>query len=99
MEVPLGSGHWMDLWDISQFIAQRLIKIFQENTEGFRPVYKEHHKFRNDPQWSKYILFYEYLHGDNGRGVGAQHQTGWTGLVAKLIQQCAEYKELETKIV
>lgn len=93
VEAPSGSGNKMTLWDISQLISKRLISIFQKNPEGVRPVCRELNKFREDPQWSNYILFFEYFHGDTGRGVGAQHQTGWTGLVAKLIQQCAEHKK------
>jgi len=99
VEVPSGSGNRMNLWEIAQLISKRLIKIFQKNAEGVRPVYRELPKFREDPEWSKYILFFEYFHGESGRGVGAQHQTGWTGLVAKLIQQCAEHKESERATV
>ena len=95
MIFPTGSANMMDLWEIASEISERLIKIFlpseaQENP-GFRPVYGGNEKLQSDPHWKKYILFYEYFHGDIGAGIGASHQTGWTGLVAKLIQQYGEY--------
>ncbi len=92
IEAPTGSGNMLTLWEVSLLIAERLIKIFEKDENGHRPVYHELEKFKQDPSWSENILFFEYFHGDTGRGVGAQHQTGWTGLVAKLIQQCAQYK-------
>ncbi|MCA9399142.1 MAG: glucosidase, partial [Candidatus Omnitrophica bacterium] len=95
VEAPLGSGNKMSLWEVSQFISKRLINLFEKNKDNVRPVYGDLDIFKNDPYWSEYILFFEYFHGDSGRGVGASHQTGWTGLVAKLIQQYAEYKTVE----
>jgi hypothetical protein len=71
---------------VSREIADRLTRIFLRDEQGRRPVYGETEKFRSDPHWRDYILFYEYFHGDNGAGLGASHQTGWTGVVAKLIQ-------------
>jgi hypothetical protein len=65
---------------------RRLTQIFLQNEQGKRPVYGETRKFQNDPHWRDHILFYEYFHGDNGAGLGASHQTGWTGIVAKFIQ-------------
>jgi hypothetical protein len=76
----------MNLFEVSQEIANRLSRIFLRNEQGRRPVYGNTEKFQTDPYWRDYILFYEYFHGDNGAGVGASHQTGWTGCVAKLIQ-------------
>jgi hypothetical protein len=85
----------MDLWEVASEISERLIKIFlpseEQENQGDRPVYGGHEKLQSDPHWNNYILFYEYFHGDIGAGLGASHQTGWTGLVAKLIQQTGEY--------
>ncbi len=93
VEYPTGSGKMMNLWEVSTEISQRLINIFLPKTEGQseRPVYGSTKKFQDDPNWNQYILFYEYFHGDNGAGIGASHQTGWTGVVAKLIQQHGAY--------
>jgi len=71
---------------VSKEISNRLTRIFTRDKQGRRPVYGGSEKFQSDPHWRDYILFYEYFHGDNGAGLGASHQTGWTGLVAKLIQ-------------
>ncbi|MEK7723608.1 MAG: glucosidase, partial [Acidobacteriota bacterium] len=90
VECPSGSGNMMNLWEVSQELSQRLSHIFLKDREGKRPVYSDLEKFQSDENWSDYILFYEYFHGDNGSGVGASHQTGWTGLVAKLLQQSGE---------
>jgi hypothetical protein len=86
IECPTGSGKLMNLFEVSKEISGRLTRIFTRNDEGLRPVYGGTEKFQNDPNWRDYILFYEYFHADNGAGLGASHQTGWTGLVAKLIQ-------------
>ena len=95
VECPTGSGNMLNLWEVAEEISTRLISIFlpQENEsgQGDRPVYGGVQKFQNDPNWNQYILFYEYFHGDIGAGVGASHQTGWTGVVAKLIQQQGKY--------
>jgi len=72
-------------------LSFRLIKIFLKDESGRRPVYGRSEKFQSDPHWRDLILFYEYFHGDTGAGLGASHQTGWTGVIAKLIQQYAEY--------
>jgi hypothetical protein len=85
VECPTGSGNWMTLFQVSNEIARRLTSIFVQS-DGRRPVYGDTAKFQNDPHWRDYILFYEYFHGDNGAGLGASHQTGWTGCVARLIQ-------------
>ena len=91
VEFPTGSGNWLNLWEVATQLSCRLVRIFQQNNLGARPVYGATGKFQNDPHWRDLILFYEYFHGDNGAGIGANHQTGWTGLVAKLIQQSGEY--------
>jgi hypothetical protein len=86
VEFPTGSGNMMNLFGVSKEISNRLTRIFTRDEKGLRPVYGGSEKFQSDPHWRDYILFYEYFHGDNGAGLGASHQTGWTGLVAKLIQ-------------
>jgi hypothetical protein len=86
IECPTGSGKMMNLFEVSKEIVDRLTRIFLRDEEGRRPVYGGAEKFQSDPHWRNHILFYEYFHGDNGAGLGASHQTGWTGLVAKLIQ-------------
>ena len=86
VECPTGSGKMMNLFEVSKEIAERLSSTFLRNEEGKRPVYGGSEKFQNDPHWRDLILFFEYFHGDNGAGIGASHQTGWTGVVAKIIQ-------------
>jgi hypothetical protein len=86
VECPTGSGTQMTLFGVAQEIAGRLIGTFLRRPDGTRPVYGGSEVFQHDPHWRDLILFYEYFHGDNGAGVGASHQTGWTGLVAQLIQ-------------
>jgi hypothetical protein len=86
IECPTGSGQMMNLFEVAKEITHRLTRIFLRNQDGKRPVYGSAEKFQNDPYWRDHILFYEYFHGDNGAGVGASHQTGWTGVVARLIQ-------------
>jgi hypothetical protein len=88
VECPTGSGHLMTLFEVAQEISRRLCSIFlRDNVHGGRrPVFGATEKFQNDPQWRDYLLFYEYFHGDNGAGIGASHQTGWTGLIARLLQ-------------
>jgi len=86
IECPTGSGKLMNLFEVAQEIASRLERIFLRDKSGRRPVYGGTEKFQTDPEWKDYILFYEYFHGDNGAGLGASHQTGWTGIVAKLIE-------------
>ena len=86
IECPTGSGKMMNLFEVAKEISDRLAGIFLRDAQGRRPVYGGTEKFQTDPHWRDCILFYEYFHGDNGAGLGASHQTGWTGLVAKLIQ-------------
>jgi hypothetical protein len=91
VECPTGSGKLMTLWEVATELSQRLMSIFTRDTTGRRPVYGGAQTFQQDPQWNNLILFYEYFHGENGAGLGASHQTGWTGVMAKLIQQWGEY--------
>jgi len=86
IECPTGSGNRMNLFEVAREIANRLTRIFMMDKTGRRPVYGGTEKFQTDPNWRNYILFYEYFHGDNGAGLGASHQTGWTGTIAKLIE-------------
>jgi hypothetical protein len=86
IEHPTGSGQKKNLMEIANDLSERMIRIFKKDENGIRPVNGQYNKLHNDPHFNNYILFYEYFHGDSGRGVGATHQTGWTGLVAKLIQ-------------
>ncbi|WZO96872.1 glucosidase [Isosphaeraceae bacterium EP7] len=86
IECPTGSGKMMNLFEVSEEISDRLTRTFLRDEQGRRPVYGGTEKFQSDPHWQDHILFYEYFHGDNGAGLGASHQTGWTGLVAKFIQ-------------
>jgi len=90
VECPTGSGQMMTLWEVAAELSRRLTRIFLRDSGGRRPVFGGIEKFQTDPNWSDLILFHEYFHGDTGSGVGANHQTGWTGLVAKLIQQSGE---------
>ncbi|MFZ0531129.1 MAG: hypothetical protein WAL91_11415 [Propionicimonas sp.] len=90
VECPTGSGRKMNLYEVGKEISDRLARIFLVDEEGRRPVYGGTEKFQTDPHWRDHILFYEYFHGDNGAGLGASHQTGWTGLVAKTIQLFGE---------
>jgi Glycosyl hydrolase family 63 C-terminal domain len=86
VECPTRSGNWMNLFEVSREIANRLTRIFLRDESGRRPVFGGAEKFQIDPNWRDYLQFYEYFHGDNGAGIGANHQTGWTGVVAKLIE-------------
>jgi len=87
---PTDGGAPLNLWDVAAALSRRLTRIFLRDGAGRRPVYGGADKFQNDPHWRDLVLFYEYFHGDNGAGIGASHQTGWTGLVAKLLQQNGE---------
>jgi hypothetical protein len=84
VECPTGSGKMLTLFEVSQEITNRLVGIFRRGADGRRPVFGGARKFQDDPHWRDHLLFYEYFHGDNGAGIGASHQTGWTGLVAGL---------------
>jgi hypothetical protein len=90
VECPTGSGVFKNLAQVAEELSQRLTRTFLRGADGRRPVHGIDERFQADPHWRDLVLFYEYFHGDNGRGVGASHQTGWTGLVAKLLQQSGE---------
>ncbi len=89
VECPTGSGKYMTLFEVSKEIGRRLSNIFLRDANGRRPVYGGTKKFQEDPYWRDYILFYEYFHGDNGAGLGASHQTGWTGVIARTLDMFA----------
>src|SRR3974390_903396 len=85
VQCPTGSGRYMTLFEVAREIQNRLAGTFLRDASGRRPVYGGTKKFQEDPHWKDYILFYEYFHGDNGAGLGASHQTGWTGLIARTL--------------
>jgi hypothetical protein len=85
VECPTGSGKYLTLAEVADELSRRLCRLFLRDARGRRPVLGESELLQNDPHFRDYVPFYEYFHGDNGRGVGASHQTGWTGLVAKLL--------------
>ena len=90
IEFPTGSGKFKNLYEVSVAIALRMMSIFLRDESGKRPVFGGQSKFQNDPYWRDYVFFHEYFNGDNGAGLGSSHQTGWTGVVAHMIQLCAE---------
>jgi hypothetical protein len=90
VEFPTGSGQMLTLWEVAAELSRRLTRLFLRDENGRRPVHGENLAYRDDPNWRELVLFYEYFHGDNGAGLGASHQTGWTALVAKLLQQSGE---------
>jgi len=90
VECPTHSGTESDLWQVAAEISRRLVRTFLRGDDGRRPVYGGNVMFQYDPHWKDLILFYEFFHGDNGAGIGASHQTGWTGLVAKMLEQSGE---------
>jgi hypothetical protein len=90
IECPTGSGNQMTLFEVAKEISDRLVSTFLTDADGRRPVYGGTETFQTDEHWRDLVLFYEYFHGDNGAGLGASHQTGWTGVVARLIQLFAQ---------
>ena len=95
VECPTGSGRYLNLYQVAEEITSRLTRIFLTDKDGNRPVYGGAKKFQEDPHWRNLILFYEYFHGDNGAGIGASHQTGWTGAIARAIHMFATSTEDE----
>ena len=91
VEFPTGSGRLMTLWEVSIELEKRLSNIFLKDDDEMRPVFSGYKKIQTDPHWREHLLFYEYFHGESGRGLGASHQTGWTGLIGKVLQQLGEY--------
>ncbi len=90
VEYPSNSGQYHTIGEIATALSQRLIDIFRRDAHGRRAVFGDQQTFQTDPHWRDYIPFHEYFNGDTGEGIGASHQTGWTGLVAALIQECQE---------
>jgi len=99
VEFPARSGKMLTLWEVGGELSRRLTSIFLKDERGQRPVYLGLEKFQTDPHWRDLILFHEYFHGETGRGLGASHQTGWTGLVTKLLQQSGESGERQQREV
>jgi hypothetical protein len=95
VEFPTGSGQMANLYEIAEDLSHRLISIFTRNEAGPRPVFGSQQTFQSDPHWKDYLLFYEYFHGDNGAGIGASHQTGWSGCVANLIYYFSTFSQDE----
>ena len=95
VEFPTGSGNMKTLWDVASELSRRMTNIFLRDEKGHRPVFGKLKKFQADPHWRDLLLFHEYFHGDSGSGVGASHQTGWTGVITKLMQQSGESRECE----
>jgi hypothetical protein len=95
VEFPTGSGQMANLYEIAEDLGHRLISIFTRNESGLRPIFGSQQTFQSDPHWKDYLLFYEYFHGDNGAGIGASHQTGWSGCVANLIYFFSTFSQEE----
>jgi glycosyl hydrolase family 63 len=93
VEFPTGSGNMKTLWQVAGELSRRMTNIFLRDKNGRRPVFGNLERFQTDPHWRDLVLFHEYFHGDAGSGVGASHQTGWTGVVTKLMQQSGEFRE------
>ena len=93
IECPTGSGNLMTLFQVGKELGERLIGTFVKDSSGRRPVYGDAEKFQTDPHWKDNVLFFEYFHGDTGAGVGASHQTGWTGCIARIIQANGAFDE------
>jgi len=91
IECPTGSGTFLNLWGVAMELERRLIGLFTRDAQDRRAVFGACEKFQTDPHWRDHIPFFEYFNGDDGAGLGASHQTGWTGLVAKMIRQVAQY--------
>ncbi len=87
VEFPTDSGNWLNLQQVATELSRRLSKIFLPDDAGRRPAFGEVEKYQTDEHWRDLLLFHEYFHGDTGKGLGASHQTGWTGLVAKLLEE------------
>jgi hypothetical protein len=91
VEFPTRSGQWLNLWQVSLELEQRLVSLFRRDGSDRRPFIGGNDLFQQDPHWRDLFLFHEYFHGDDGRGLGASHQTGWTALVCKMLDQLARY--------
>jgi hypothetical protein len=93
VECPTGSGRMMTLQEVARELSRRLASIFLADENGRRPVHADDPRYRDDPHWKDLVLFYEYFHGETGRGLGASHQTGWTALVARFVADLARSRE------
>jgi hypothetical protein len=91
VEFPTRSGNWLNLWQVSLELEKRLASLLRRDGQGRRPFQGDQDLFQNDPHWRDLILFHEYFHGDSGAGLGASHQTGWSALVCKMLQQLSLY--------
>jgi hypothetical protein len=98
VECPTGSGRMKSLGQVAEELGQRLARIFLRDKEGNRPVFGSCAMFNKDPHWRDLIPFHEYFHGDTGRGCGASHQTGWTGLIAQILVDLGEHNEETTNL-
>jgi hypothetical protein len=98
VECPVGSGRMLTLWEVAGELSQRLNRVFLHDAQGRRPVFGGVEKFQTDPHWRDLVLFHEYFNGDTGSGLGASHQTGWTALVAKLLQQSGERERYQEPV-
>jgi hypothetical protein len=98
VECPTGSGRYLDLAGVARELGRRLTRLFLPDADGRRPCHGDDARFRDDPHWRDYVLFYEYFHGDTGRGVGASHQTGWTALAVRMIENLARREEQQTTL-
>jgi hypothetical protein len=96
VECPTGSGNRMTLFEVARELSSRLAGLFLRDASGRRPVYGGSARFQDDPHWRDLVLFYEYFHGDNGAGLGASHQTGWTGLIAPLLDLFGRFSAEDT---
>jgi len=96
VECPTGSGQWMNLQDVARDLAARLARLFLPDAHGSRPCHGEDGRFASDPCWRHLVLFYEYFHGEHGRGLGASHQTGWTALVTRCLEDLAKTAHMAT---
>src|SRR6185295_15568518 len=94
---PAGSGCYLTIGEVADELALRLTRVFLRNDEGARPVFGDNRRLQDDPHFKDHVLFHEYFHGDSGRGVGASHQTGWTGLIAKVLQPRAPTDGVEER--
>jgi hypothetical protein len=98
VECPTGSGVMMNLGQVADELRKRLVRLFLADDEGNRPSYARGDRFQNDPNWKDLVLFYEYFHGDTGRGLGANHQTGWTALVAPILEHIAKRRTAREEV-
>jgi hypothetical protein len=96
VELPTGSGNWVNLHELATELGRRLVRLFLPDEEGRRPVFEGRELMQQDPLWHDYLLFHEYFHGETGEGLGASHQTGWTALVSRLVWEC-EGRGLESR--